>query len=172
MKERCFLGLKLVGVVLVFSMGMKAKAAEPNSVGDIFKEKGFEWLIGSWETVTDTNEKAIADFAFELDGYVLSLDARVGERYAYRGIVFYVPSKATLVNSGVDTRGDVLSGTWEIEGDNLVLKGERTAADGKIYRFVRYQSKVDADTMKVVTYRIVEGKRSEEPNILVFKRRK
>jgi hypothetical protein len=153
-------------------MGVMAKAAEPNSVGDIFKEKGFEWLIGSWVTVTDANEEARANFALELDGYVLSLDARVGERYAYRGIVFYVPSKGVLVNSGIDTRGVAFSGTWEIEGDKLVLKGEQTTADGQVFRFVRYQSKVDADTMKVVTYRIIEGKRSDEPNILVFKRRK
>ncbi len=148
------------------------QAAEPNSVGEIFKEKGFEWFIGNWETVTDANEKAEADFALELDGYVLSLDARVGEQYTYRGIVFYVPSKGTIVNSGVDNKGGVFSGTWEIDRDKLVLKAEQTTANGKVYRFVRYQSKVDAETMKVVTYRIIEGKVSEEPNILEFKRRK
>ncbi len=173
MKERCLLGLKLVGVVLVLSMGVMVNAAEPNSVGDVFKEKGFEWFFGTWETVTDTNEKVKANFALEMEGYVLTLDVRVGERYSYRGIVFYVPSKGIMVNNGVDTRGRVFSGTWEIDGDNLVLKGEQTAADGQVYRFVRHHSKVGADAMKVVTYRIIEGKRSEEPaDILEFRRRK
>ncbi|MCJ7728313.1 MAG: hypothetical protein MUO27_00275 [Sedimentisphaerales bacterium] len=46
MKEQGFTGLKLVSVFLVLSMGVMANAAEPNSVGDIFKEKGFEWFIG------------------------------------------------------------------------------------------------------------------------------
>jgi len=170
MKERCLLGLKLVGVALVLSMGVMVNAAEPNNVGGIFKEKGVDWLFGKWEAVTDANEKATANFLLEMDGYVLSLDAKVGERYSYQGIVFYVPSKGVLVNSGIDTRGVALSGTWEIEGDKLVLKGEQTTADGQVFRFVRYLSKADANTMKATTYRIIDGKLSDEPGTMEFKR--
>jgi hypothetical protein len=153
-------------------MGVTVKAAEANNVGGIFKEKGVDWLIGKWEAVTDANEKATANFSLEMDGYVLSLDAKVGSQYSYRGIVFYVPSKGVLVNSGIDTRGVALSGTWEIEGDKLVLKGEQTTADGQVFRFVRYLSKTDANTMKAVTYRIIDGKLSDEPGTMEFKRLK
>jgi hypothetical protein len=83
-----------------------------------------------------------------------------------------VPSKGVLVNSGIDTKGVALSGTWEIEGDKLILKGEQTVADGQVYRFVRYLSKTDANSMKAVTYRIIDGKLSDEPSTLEFKRMK
>jgi hypothetical protein len=50
---------------------------------------------------------------------------------------------------------------------------EQTAPDGSITHYVRYLSKVDADTMKSVTYSVVDGKRSEEPiGTLIFKRDK
>ena len=170
MKKQHVQGLRMVGIYLILSMGATVNAAEPNNVGGIFKEKGVDWLFGKWEAVTDANEKATANFSLEMDGYVLSLDAKVGSQYSYRGIVFYVPSKNVLVNSGVDTRGVALSGTWEIEADKLVLKGEQTTADGQVVRFVRYLSKTDANTMKAATYRIIDGKFSDEPGIMEFKR--
>ena len=173
MKGQYLSGLRMVGVCLLLSISGMVNAAEPNKMGDIFKEKGFEWLLGSWEAVTDTNEKARANFTMEMDGYVFALDVKVGDKYAYRGIMFYVMSKGAMVNNGIDTRGNVLSGTWEIEGEKLVLKGELTAADGKVYKFVRYLSKADADTMRAVTYQVIEGKPSEESaKTLEFKRRR
>jgi len=160
----------LASIILVLSIVVTVNAAEPNNVGGIFKEKGVEWIIGKWEAVTDANEKATADFSLEMDGYVLSIEAKVGSQYSYRGIVYSVPSKNVLVNSGIDTKGDALSGTWEIEADKLVLKGEQTTADGQINRFVRYLSKTDTNTMKAETYRIIDGNLSDNPGTLVFKR--
>jgi hypothetical protein len=170
MKKQRVQDLRMVGIYLILSMGAAVNAAEPNNVGDIFKEKGVDWLIGKWEAVTDANEKAIANFSLEMDGYVLSIDAKVGSQYSYRGIVFYVPSKGVLVNSGIDTKGVALSGTWGIDGDKVVLKGEQTTADGQVVRFVRYLSKTDANTMKAETYRIIDGKLSDVPGIMEFKR--
>ncbi|MGA2092081.1 MAG: hypothetical protein ABSH16_01555 [Sedimentisphaerales bacterium] len=175
-------GLKAVSIGMVLVMGVVARGAgEPNSVGEIFKFNKMEWLIGEWEATTDVNETpdknirgqvAEAKFEWTLDGYALSIKARVG-RYGYEGMAYYVASKNTIVNTGVDNRGRSFGGSWLIDGDKLLLKIEQTARDGSINNFERSLSKVDANTMKSVTYSVSDGKRSDEPiGVLEFKRKK
>jgi len=172
MKNQCLVVVKLIGIGLILSMAVTVTAAEPNSIGQILKAKGFEWFIGGWEATTDANEKAEARFELALNGFALSTKARVGQ-YEYAGLAYYVQSKKTIVNTGIDNGGRIFGGTWEIYGDKLVLNLEQTTPDGTINNFVRYMSKTDANTMKSVTYQIIEGKRSEEPmSILEFKRKK
>jgi hypothetical protein len=175
-------GLKAGYIILVLMMGVTARAAgEPNSVGEIFKFNKMEWLIGEWEATTDANETpdknirgqvAEAKFEWTLDGYALSIRARVG-RYEYEGMAYYVASRNTIVNTGVDNRGRSFGGSWLIDWDKLLLKIEQTGRDGSINNFDRLLSKVDADTMRSVTYSVIDGKRSAEPiGVLEFKRKK
>ena len=172
MKEHRFYDLKLASVCLVLSMATTLVAAEPNNIADILKTNGFDWLIGQWDTITDSNEKAHAEFNFILDGFALSTKAKVG-RSEYEGLAYFVPHKNTIINTGVDNDGRTFGGTWEIQGDKLVLKLQQTNPDGAINNFIRFLSNVDADTMKSITYRVIDGRRSDEPlNILEFKRRK
>ena len=162
----------LLTLAIILSLTMTAIAAEPNNVGNIFKENGFDWLFGKWETITDANQKIEAEFELEADGYAISVEAKAGSNEHF-GLVYYSPAKKTILYTGVDNTGRVLTGLWEIKGDKLIINLEQIATDGSITRFVRYMSKVDADTMKSVTYSVADGKRSEEPiGTLVFKRDK
>jgi len=162
----------LLNLAIVLSLAMTAIAAEPNSVGNILKENGFDWLFGKWETTNDANQEIEAEFELEAGGYAISMEAKAGSN-EHVGIVYYSPAQKTILYTGVDNAGRVFTGPWEIKGDKLVINLEQTAPDGSITRFVRYLSKVDADTMKSVTYSVVDGKRSEEPiGTLVFKRDK
>ena len=156
----------------VLSLTIAANAAEPNNVGNILKENGFDWLFGKWETITDANQKIEVEFELEADGYAISIEAKTGSNENV-GLVYYSPAKKIILYTGVDNAGRVNAGPWEIKGDKLVVNIEQTAPDGSITSYVRYLSKVDADTMKSVTYSVVDGKRSEEPiGTLVFKRDK
>jgi hypothetical protein len=156
----------------VLSLTIAVNAAEPNNVGNILKENGFDWLFGKWKTITDANQKIEIEFELEADGYAISIEAKTGSNENV-GLVYYSPAKKIILYTGVDSTGQVNAGPWEIKGDKLVINLERTAPDGSITRFVRYLSKVDADAMKSVTYSVVDGKRSEEPiGTLVFKRDK
>jgi hypothetical protein len=156
----------------VLSLTIAANAAEPNNVGNILKENGFDWLFGKWETITDTNQKIEAEFELEADGYAISIEAKTGSN-EHVGLVYYSPAKKSILYTGIDNADRVFAGPWEIKSDKLVINLEQTKPDGSITRFVRYLSKVDADTMKSVTYSVVDGKRSEEPiGTLVFKRDK
>lgn len=162
-------GILLVLLMVLISDGV---AAEPNSIGGLLKEKGLEWLTGKWETTTEKGEKAQASFSLEMDGYIICVEAKVAEN-EFRGIMFYEPSKRTIVLTGVDNRGSSLTGSCEVEGGKLVMNLEKATADGRITKFTRYLSRVDADTMKSETYVLVDGKRQEEPTgILEFKRKK
>jgi hypothetical protein len=159
-------------LTMVLSLTAAANAAEPNSIGNILKENGFDWLFGKWETITDANQKIEAEFELEADGYAISIEAKTGSNENV-GLVYYSPAKKEIFYTGVDSTGRVNTGPWETKGDKLVINLEQTKPDGSVTHFVRYLSKVDADTMKSVTYSVVEGKRSEEPiGTLVFKRDK
>ncbi len=163
--------LKVVSVGLVLVMGVVARAAgEPNSVVEILKANKLDWIVGKWVGMTDANEKAEAEFELEMDGYALSIEAKVG-RYEYEGMAYYVASKNTIVNTGVDNRGRSFGGSWMIDGDKLFLKIEQTGRDGSMSYFDRYLSKVDENTMRAVTYSVVDGKRADEPmGVMEFKR--
>jgi hypothetical protein len=156
----------------VLSLTIASNAAEPNNVGNILKENGFDWLFGKWETTTDANQKIEAEFELEADGYAISVEAKTGSNENI-GLVYYSPAKKAILYTGVDSTGRVYTGPWEIKGDMFVVNIEQTKPDGSITHYVRYLSKVDADTMKSVTYSVIDGKRSEEPiGTLVFKRDK
>jgi hypothetical protein len=183
-------GLKASCIILVLVMGAAARGApstgsgqgyEPNSVGEILKGNKLDWIAGEWEGMTDANETpdknirgqaAEAKFEFVMGGYALTINARVG-KYEFTGMAYYVASKNTIAAMGIDNGGRSFGRSWMVDGDRLLLKLEQTARDGSIKYFDRYLSKVDDDTMKSVTYSVIDGKRSEEPiGVLEFKRKK
>ena len=150
-----------VGLLLVLLVVSGGMAAEPNNVGEIFKEKGFEWFFGNWTGVNDKSEQVQGNLKLVLNGHAVSLKARVAQ-YEYMGAMYYVKNDKTIVNTGVDNLGNIFSGTWKIEGDKLILKLIQTSLDGKVDKFKRYHSKIDADTMKLETYRILDGDGTKE----------
>jgi hypothetical protein len=162
----------LLTLAIVLLPAMTAIAAEPNNIGNILKENGFDWLIGKWAAISDANQKIEIEFELEADGYAISIEAETGNN-KHAGIVYYSPVKNIILYTGVDNAGRVFAGPWEIKGDKLVINLEQTKPDGSVTNFLRYLSKVDAETMKSVTYSVADGKRSEEPiGTLVFKREK
>lgn len=162
----------LLTLAIILSLTITAIATEPNNIGNILKENGFDWIFGKWTAITDSNQKIEAEFELEANGYAISIEAKAGSNENV-GLVYYSPAKKTILYTGVDSTGRVFDGHWEIKGDKFVINLEQTKPDGSIACYVRYISKVDADTMKSVTYSVVDGKRSEEPiGTLVFKRDK
>jgi hypothetical protein len=159
-------------IISILSLTTASCSAEPNNIGTILKANGFDWLFGEWETTNDANMEIEAEFEMEADGYAISIEAKAGSN-EHVGIVYYSPAQKTILYTGADNAGRVFKGSWEIKGDKLVINLEQIAPDGTITRFVRYLTKVDADTMKSVTYNVINGKISEEPiGTLVFKRDK
>lgn len=173
MKRQNKIGLNCARIclfLLTVIPAVGAKADEPNGIGELLKEKGFDWFIGKWEATTNKGEKACAEFALDINDYVVCANVQV-DGYKYRGLMFLVPSKRIIVNVGADNRGGNFDGSCEIEGDKLIMNLEQMSDGGVVTKFTRYLSSIDADTMKSVTYLFKDGKRSEEPvSVLEFKR--
>jgi hypothetical protein len=162
----------LLNLAIILSLTISAIAAEPNSIGDILKAGGLDQLFGKWQATNDANQKIEAEFELEAGGYAISFETKVGKN-EHTGMAYYSPAKKTILYTGVDNAGRVYTGQLEIQDYKLVFTLERTVPDGSTASFIRFLSMVDANTMKAVTYNIIDGKRSESPvDTLLFKRDK
>jgi len=96
-------------------------AAAQQSLRDIAKEYGADWLVGRWAATTDDGTEIQLVYRWELDGHLVTVDFKMGE-YASRGMIFYVPGEEKATAVSVDNRGGRSKGTWEAQDDKLVSK--------------------------------------------------
>ena len=151
----------LAVAILLFAWSVQAAAQQ--SLGDIVKEYGFDWLISKWMTKTDEGEKILITYKWALDKHLVTIDYKGGD-YEYRSIVFYMPAEDEVVQVGVDNKGGTWKGTWDAEGDKAVMKVEKTEANGKTEKMVAFLSKVDDQTMKAELYAVNEsGELADKP---------
>ena len=147
--------------------------AAQEKLGDLVEEAGFNWMIGRWTATTNDGLEIEMLYRWGLDRYLATVDFKMGE-YAYRGMIFYVPTEQKVVEVGVDNRGGTAKATWDIEGEKVVSKGERIQGNGETVRVAIINSKVNNKTMKMELYSIdSSGERAYEPwATLEFKRQK
>jgi len=138
----------LVTAVLVIWAG---SAAAQQSLRDIAKEYGCDWLVGRWTATTDDGTEIQLVYKWELDGHLITVDLKMGE-YASRGMIFYVPGEEKATAVSVDNRGGRSKGTWEAQDGKLVSKSERVDAEGNVQKSATVYSKVDAKTIKIALY--------------------
>lgn len=151
--------LALAIVLTVLATGARAQ----QSLGDIVKEYGFDWIIGKWMTETDEGDKILITYKWALDNYLVTIDYKGGD-YKYHSMVFYMPVKDEVVQIGVDNKGGTWKGTWDAEGNRAVMKVEQTKANGETEKKVAFLSKVDDQTMKAELYTVKEsGELADEP---------
>ncbi|HIJ53701.1 MAG TPA: hypothetical protein HPP66_11180 [Planctomycetes bacterium] len=149
----------LTAILLIWS----GSAVAQQSLRDLAKEYGADWLAGRWTATTDEGATILLVYKWELDGHLLTVDLRMGE-YASRGMSFYVPGEEKAIEVGVDNRGGRTRGTWEPQDDRLVSKREHVDAEGKVRKSAAVYSKVDARTMKIALYGLDEnGELNDEP---------
>ena len=170
------MSITLTRVLLALAAGLviwTSAAAAQEKLGDLVEEAGFNWMIGRWTATTDDGQEIEMLYRWGLDKYMATVDFKMGE-YAYRGMIFYVPSEQKVIEIGVDNRGGTAQGTWEMEGEKAISKSVRTQADGETMRTAMLNSKVNGKTMKVAVYRVeANGEQADEPwATLEFKRQK
>ena len=138
----------LVTAVLVIWAG---SAAAQQSLRDIAKEYGCDWLVGRWTATTDDGTEIQLVYKWELDGHLITVDLKMGE-YASRGMIFYVPGEEKATAVSVDNRGGRSKGTWEAQDGKFVSKSECVDAEGNVQKSATVYSKVDAKTIKIALY--------------------
>lgn len=150
-----------------------SSAAAQEKLGDLVQEAGFNWMIGRWTAATDDGQEIEISYRWGLDRYLATYDFKMGE-FAYRGMIFYVPTEQKVVEMGVDNRGGTAKATWSMEGEKAISKSERTQADGETVRMAIINSKVNNKTMKMELFGMdSSGEQADEPwATLEFKRQK
>jgi len=121
------------------------------SLRDIAKEYGTDWLAGRWTATTDDGTEIQLVYRWELEGHLVTVDLKMGE-YASRGMIFYVPGEVKATAVSVDNRGGRSKGTWEEQDGKLVSKSENIDAEGNVQKSAAVFSKVDAKTIKIELY--------------------
>jgi hypothetical protein len=137
-----------VTAILVIWSG---SAVAQQSLRDIAKEYGCDWLAGRWTATTDDGTEIQLVYKWELDGHLVTVDFKMGE-FASRGMIFYVPGEVKATAVSVDNRGGRSKGTWEEQDGKLVSKSERIDADGNVQKSAGVYTKVDAKTIKIALY--------------------
>jgi len=133
------------------------------SLRDLAKEYGCDWLAGQWTATTDDGTVIQLGYRWELDGHLMTVDFKMGE-YASRGMIFYVPGEEKATGLSVDNRGGRAKATWEAQDDKLVSKREHVDAEGEVRKYVAVYSKVDAKTIRIALYGLdEEGELTDEP---------
>lgn len=157
----------LAAVVVILAAGARAQ----QSLGELVKEYGLEWMAGRWVATTDQGQKIEAVYRWELNRHLVSTHFKMGE-FEGRGMIYYSPTEDQVVQVGVDNRGGSNKGIWYREGDKLIAKLEYTQASGESGRMAVVHWKVDARTMKAAMYAVDEsGELADEPwGTLEYKR--
>ena len=150
----------LVTAILIIWSG---SAVAQQSLRDVAKEYGSDWLAGRWTVTTDDGTTILLVYKWELDGHLMTADFKMGE-YASRGMIFYVPGEEKATQVSVDNRGGRSKGTWEAQDGKLVSKSERVDAEGNVQKSAAVYSKVDAKTIKIALYGLdQDGELNDEP---------
>lgn len=156
-----------MGKIVLWAMAIlfiwAGSAVAQQSLRDIAKEYGSDWLVGRWAATTDDGTEIQLVYRWELDGHLLSVDIKMGE-YASCGMIFYVPGEEKATAVSVDNRGGRTKGTWEVQDDKLVSKSEHVDAEGNVQKSATVFSKVDAKTIKIALYGLDQyGELNDEP---------
>jgi len=135
----------LVMAVLIIWSG---SAVAQQSLRDLAKEYGGDWLAGRWTATTDDGTEILLVYQWVLDGHAVIVDFKMGE-YASHGMIYYVPDDEKATAISIDNRGGRSKGTWEARDDKLVSKNEHVDAEGEVRKYATVYSKVDAKTIKI-----------------------
>ena len=161
--------LFLVTAILII---WSSSAAAQQSLRDLTKEFGVDWLVGRWTAKTDDGTTILLVYKWELNGHLLTVDLKMGE-YASRGMIFYTPGGEKATQVSVDNRGSRSKGEWEVREDGtLVSKSEYVDVEGNVRKSATVYRNVDAKTIKIALYGLDEnGELNDEPRFTMdFKR--
>ncbi|MCP4608183.1 MAG: hypothetical protein GY845_05665 [Planctomycetes bacterium] len=144
----------LVVMTLLVAMGTTAIGQE--SLKDIIEQEGFAWMIGQWKATMDGGTEIIVTYRWAVDGHAIVSDFRMGENLA-QGIIYLVADEQQARQLSVDSRGNAVTATWEVQDGKVVAKTKMIGEYGEATDVGIVYSKVDATTMNVEGYELENG---------------
>ena len=160
----------LLLAVSVVSSPSAASGAQP--LAALVSDAGFDWMAGTWVTVTDRGDTIEVTYKWAVENHVVAVSYKASNGFAYSGLIFYKAAEGKIVHIGADNQGGFWEGTWDSDGRRAIMTFKNTKADGQLQQGAAANSWVDADTMKVQTYMLENGEMGNEPVVTQAYKRK
>ncbi|MDT8302722.1 MAG: hypothetical protein RQ760_14660 [Sedimentisphaerales bacterium] len=160
----------LVVMTLLVAMGTTAIGQE--SLKDIIEQEGFAWMVGQWKAVTDDGSEIILTYRWAVEGHAIVSDLRMGESLS-QGIIYLVKDEQQARQLTVDSRGQAIWATWEVQDGKVISKTKMINEYGEATDVGFAFSKIDATTMNVAAYELENGELSDYSSFDIdFKKQK
>ncbi len=134
----------LIAMVLILCTG---QAWAQSSLGDLVKEGGNEWMMGTWSAWVE-GETVTVTYKWELNKNMISVHIKTPE-FEYKGIIMYRASDSEVVQVAADSTGRTATGVWQGEYGTATLRQTTLGdyGDKEVTEFTH--SLKDTNTMEI-----------------------
>jgi hypothetical protein len=157
-------------MTLLIAMGTVATGQE--SLKEIIEQEGFAWMLGQWKATMDDGAEIILTYRWAVQGHAIVSDLRMGENLS-QGIIYLVADEQQAKQLTVDSRGQAIGATWEVQDGKAIMKTKMIDEYGEATDVGFAFSKIDATTMNVAAYELENGELSDYSSFDIdFKKQK
>jgi len=159
-------------VLMALLVAMASVATGQESLKDIIEQEGFAWMVGQWKAVTDDGTEIILTYRWAVEGHAIVSDLQMGENLS-QGIIYLVKDEQKARQLTVDSRGQAIWATWELQDGKVISKTKMINEYGEATDVGFAFSKIDATTMNVAAYELENGELSDYSSFDIdFKKQK
>jgi hypothetical protein len=160
----------LLLITLLVAMGTVTVGQE--SLKDIIEQEGFAWMIGQWKASMDDGTELLLTYRWAVKGYAIVSNFKMGDNVS-QGIIYLVADEQQARQLTVDSRGQAIPATWEVQDGKAITKTKIIDEYGQTTDVGFAFSKVDANTMNVKAYELENGELSDYSSFEIdFKKQK
>ncbi len=98
------------------------------SLPDLVRQAKADWMLGRWECQTENGQTVSLTISWELEKHAIAFNIKTPETEA-KSYSVKDPSGDEVKFFSFDNRGSVTTGTWAMEGEELVLRIESQIPD-------------------------------------------
>ncbi len=160
----------LVIMTLLVAMGTMATAQE--SLKDIVEQEGLAWLVGQWKASTDDGTEILLTYRWAVKGHAIVSNFKMGDSVS-QGIIYFAADDQQVRQLTVDSRGQAIGATWEVQDGKAISKTKMIDEYGEATDVGFAFSRTDATTMNVAVYGLDNGELSDYSSFDIdFKKQK
>ena len=121
-------------------------------LGEMMKENGIDWILGSWKAEQDGNTMALS-YKWSVEGHVISSHLKMGSNESF-GVIGINPKSGKVEQSGFNNKGEKVTGEWMPFGDLPLLKFQTSNESGEERSMAVAFKKVDDETIELQIYSV------------------
>jgi hypothetical protein len=160
----------LILMTLLVAMGTVVTGQE--SLKDIVEQEGFAWMIGQWKATMDDGTEILLTYRWAVKGHAIVSNFKMGDSVS-QGIIYLVPDEEQARQLTVDSRGQAIPATWQVQDGKPIAKTKMIDEYGQATDVGFAFTKVDANTMNVKGYELENGELSDYSSFEIdFKKQK